>query len=79
MKYLNDSFSVTLGDSEEYRDNYDRIFRKAGWCWKSRIPIKTYESHEPCDVGKKQSATKCGECDFLKRMMNKGIAKNGIK
>lgn len=28
MKYQQKTFSVNVGDTEEYRRNYDRIFRK---------------------------------------------------
>jgi hypothetical protein len=28
MKYQQKTFSVNVGDTEEYRKNYDRIFRK---------------------------------------------------
>jgi len=28
MKYLNKSFSVFIGGSKKYEENYDRIFRK---------------------------------------------------
>lgn len=45
MKYLGGSFSVYPGESKNYRDNYDRIFKK-----EEKTIIPTITKDEPVKI-----------------------------
>lgn len=57
MKYLDGSFSVNMGESEAYRDNYDRTFKKGKYAEKAEVRSKA--EAEVCDAGCSNNCPAC--------------------